>query len=82
MQDLPILKQGNSGSAVAIVQRLLVLYGYQDILGSVDGNFGMSTTNAVTQFQRDQNLELKDGTVGQETWRILAYPAGTLATKV
>lgn len=82
MQDLPTLKQGDSGSAVAIVQRLLVLYGYQSILGAVDGNFGSSTTNAVTQFQRDQNLELKDGTVGSETWRTLAYPAGTLASTI
>lgn len=82
MQDLPILKQGNSGSAVAIVQRLLVLYGYQNLLGAVDGNFGSSTINAVTQFQRDQNLELKDGTVGLETWRTLAYPAGTFAATV
>lgn len=79
MQDLPTLKQGNSGPAVAIVQRLLILYGYQNTLGAVDGDFGAKTTDAVTQFQRDQNLKLKDGIVGPETWRTLAYPAGTLA---
>ena len=82
MQDLPILKQGNSGSAVAVVQRLLVLYGYQNVLGAVDGNFGAETANAVMQFQRDQNLEVKDGVVGPDTWRTLAYPAGTLASTV
>lgn len=79
MQDLPILKQGNSGPAVAILQRFLVLYGYQNLLGTVDGNFGINTTKAVTQFQRDQNLETKDGIVGAATWRTLAYPAGTSA---
>lgn len=79
MQDLPILEQGSSGSAVAVLQRLLVLYGYQNVLGAVDGDFGAKTASAVTQFQRDQNLKLKDGIVGPETWRTLAYPAGTLA---
>jgi peptidoglycan hydrolase-like protein with peptidoglycan-binding domain len=82
MQDLPILKQGSSGSAVTVVQRLLVLYGYQSLLGAVDGHFGANTTKAVTQFQRDQNLENKDGIVGSITWRAFAYPAGTLAPNV
>ncbi len=82
MQDLPTLKQGDSGPAVAVVQRFLVLYGYQDILGAVDGDFGSKTANAVMQFQRDQNLKVKDGVVGPETWRTLAYPAGTLAPTV
>jgi peptidoglycan hydrolase-like protein with peptidoglycan-binding domain len=82
MQDLPILKQGNSSPAVAVVQRFLVLYGYQNLLGTVDGDFGANTTKAVIQFQRDQNLEIKDGIVGPATWRTFAYPAGTLATKL
>ncbi|MBD3887541.1 peptidoglycan-binding protein [Phormidium tenue FACHB-886] len=82
MQDLPILKQGNSGPAVAVVQRFLVLYGYQNLLGTVDGEFGTNTTKAVIQFQRDQNLEIKDGIVGSATWRTLAYPAGAFAPNI
>ena len=82
MQDLPTLQQGSSSSAVAVVQRLLVLYGYQSLLGAVDGHFGANTAKAVTQFQRDQNLENKDGIVGSITWRAFAYPAGTSAPKI
>jgi peptidoglycan hydrolase-like protein with peptidoglycan-binding domain len=76
---LPTLQQGNSGLAVSLLQRLLVLYGYQDLLGTagVDGIFGPNTKNAVVQFQRDQNIDPKDGIVGQTTWSQLAYPAGT-----
>ncbi|GAB4235721.1 MAG: hypothetical protein Kow00121_63180 [Elainellaceae cyanobacterium] len=76
---LPTLQQGTSGPAVALLQRLLVLYGYDTQLGSagVDGVFATSTKEAVLQFQRDQNLAAKDGIVGPITWRTLTYPAGT-----
>lgn len=75
-QDLPPLRQGDTGAVVAILQRLLVLYGYANTIGAVDGDFGSKTTNAVVQFQRQQNLRDKDGIVGGETWNQLAYPAG------
>lgn len=77
MKDLPPLKQGDSGTAVALLQRLLVLYGYTAIVGKVDGTFGTKTVNAVVQFQKDQNLTNKDGVVGPVTWKQLTYPAGT-----
>lgn len=78
-QNLPTLKQGDSGPAVALLQRLLVLYGYPSLVGAVDGQFAKKTFDAVVQFQRDQNLTSKDGVVGAITWKQLTYPAGTSA---
>ncbi|WP_088893607.1 peptidoglycan-binding domain-containing protein [Leptolyngbya ohadii] len=75
--QLPALKIGSRGPAVALLQRLLVLYGYPSIVGAVDGQFGTKTQAAVLQFQRDQNVAIKDGTVGSATWDKLTYPAGT-----
>lgn len=75
VQNLPTLKQGDTGPAVALLQRLLVIYGYPTIVGAVDGSFGPKTYNAVVQFQRDQNLEKKDGVVASVTWNQLTYPA-------
>lgn len=79
VESLPVLNSGDSGPAVALLQRLLVLYGYTTQLGAqgVDGKFGPATKEAVLQFQRDQNLEKKDGVVGAKTWFALTYPAGT-----
>ena len=74
--DLQQMQQGDSGSAVAIAQRLLILYGIKGV-GAVDGNFGLATTNAVKEFQRVQNLTVKDGIVGTATWNKLTHPAGT-----
>lgn len=75
--QLPILQNGSRGPAVALLQRLLVLYGYPSIVGKVDGQFGAKTQAAVLQFQRDQNVANKDGIVGAATWDKLTYPAGT-----
>lgn len=77
VETLPTLNQGDSGNAVALLQRLLILYGYPNLVGTVDGNFGAKTKEAVLQFQRDQNLAVKDGIVGPNTWRQLTFPAGT-----
>lgn len=76
-ETLPTLNQGDSGNAVALLQRLLILYGYTNLVGTVDGSFGSKTKEAVLQFQRDQNLTVKDGIVGAVTWRQLTFPAGT-----
>jgi peptidoglycan hydrolase-like protein with peptidoglycan-binding domain len=74
---LPSLVQGDSGTTVSLLQRLLILYGYTSIVGKVDGSFGKKTFDAVVQFQRDQNLAIKDGTVKDVTWHQLTFPAGT-----
>lgn len=76
-ENLPNLTQGDTGPAVALLQRLLILYGYPSLVGKVDGQFGKKTFDAVVQFQRDQNLTNKDGVVGAVTWKQLTYPAGT-----
>lgn len=76
-ETLPTLNPGDSGNAVALLQRLLILYGYTNLVGTVDGSFGTKTKDAVIQFQRDQNLTTKDGIVGATTWRQLTFPAGT-----
>jgi peptidoglycan hydrolase-like protein with peptidoglycan-binding domain len=75
--NLPPLAQGDSGTTVSLLQRLLILYGYTAIVGKVDGSFGKKTFDAVVQFQRDQNLAVKDGTVKEATWHQLTFPAGT-----
>jgi peptidoglycan hydrolase-like protein with peptidoglycan-binding domain len=76
VETLPTLNKGDSGSAVSLLQRLLILYGYPALIGTVDGNFGQKTFDAVVQFQRDQNLAKKDGIVGDTTWKQLTFPAG------
>ena len=63
----PTLRIGNRGSAVAFVQRLLRQRGYNV---PVDGIFGNMTRNAVTNFQRRNNLS-QTGLVDDGTWRAL-----------
>ncbi len=64
------LTQDDIGIEVAILQRLLVFYGYlssQD----VNGVFDYVIDNAVRQFQHDNGL-YEDGIVGHYTWMTLA----------
>lgn len=63
----PTLRMGNRGSAVAFVQRLLRQRGYNL---PVDGIFGPMTRNALTHFQRRNNLS-QTGVVDEGTWRAL-----------
>jgi peptidoglycan hydrolase-like protein with peptidoglycan-binding domain len=73
--SLPSLVKGDRGMAVALLQRLLIIYGYEQLLkpGDVDGIFGEGTSQAVKAFQGDHYL-LKDGQVGALTWKAMAYP--------
>ena len=73
--DLPGLVMGDRGMAVALLQRLLIIYGYEQFLkpGDVDGIFGEGTYKAVKAFQGDHYL-IKDGQVGVLTWKAMAYP--------
>lgn len=72
---LPTLTQGTTGLAVEVLQRLLVVYGYQSYLGAnpADGQFGAKTLAAVQAFQGDHFLA-KDGVVGALTWKAMAFP--------
>ncbi len=66
LKTLPTLEQEDVGLSVAILQRLLVLYGYISN-DQVNGIFGWSIDNAVRQFQHDSGL-YEDGIVGHKTW--------------
>ncbi len=58
---------GSSGPDVKLIQSLLNRIGYN--AGTVDGNFGAQTRQAVLQFQRDNGLTA-DGIVGPATWNM------------
>lgn len=69
--DLPVLRMGTYGPAIARVQERLQdlgLYG-----GPLDGVFGPQTEAAVMTFQRSRQLTA-DGVVGPATWRALLRP--------
>jgi len=68
-----VLRQGDRGSGVAELQRLLNALGYK--AGRVDGAFGPTTTKAVIAFQRSNGLD-PDGVVGPATSAVLSAPAG------
>jgi len=61
---------GNSQNSVSPVQSRLVELFYLPNSASVDGTYGRATGAAVTQFQRNNNLQV-DGLVGQQTSRAL-----------
>ncbi|MBW4520777.1 MAG: peptidoglycan-binding protein [Scytolyngbya sp. HA4215-MV1] len=60
----PILYEGDSGTVVAELQKLLNVKGSQL---AVDGFFGPSTKVAVQKFQQQRGLA-PDGMVGSLTW--------------
>ncbi|WP_055074201.1 peptidoglycan-binding protein [Pseudanabaena sp. 'Roaring Creek'] len=60
-----ILRQGSNGSDVVELQQLLQSKGFYS--GSIDGDFGAGTTNAVLKFQQANGL-VADGIVGSSSW--------------
>lgn len=62
------LKEGSSGDNVIILQDKLKLMNV--FFGSITGSFGPTTTEAVKEFQRRQNLPVT-GEVDERTWNIL-----------
>ena len=65
---LPTLRFGDRGSAVRVLQQLLVSKGYPI---TIDGDFGVLTETAVKAFQSRRGLTV-DGIVGSRTWRALS----------
>lgn len=59
---------GSTGPLVRVWQEFLIRRGYSLAPFGVDGEFGSVTKAATIQFQRDQNLTMIDGIVGEETW--------------
>ncbi|MGI5839991.1 MAG: LysM peptidoglycan-binding domain-containing protein, partial [bacterium] len=68
----PVLRRGDTGPYVQILQRQLMAQGYEP--GAEDGIFGPRTEAAVRAFQTDRGLT-PDGVVGPRTWEELFEPA-------
>lgn len=68
----PLLKQGDKGVYVAVLQDALNTLGHN--AGSIDGVFGSGTKNAVIRFQKANKLSA-DGIVGCNTWEKLSSKA-------
>ena len=64
----PEIAEGDWGLEVEDMQRRLLELGY--FTGSVDGQFGPGTRDAVVAFQRNNGLEA-DGLAGTETLNVL-----------
>ena len=62
------LKEGSSGTRVALLQTCLIRLKYLN--GKADGKFGQLTKNAVKAFQRDNKLTV-DGLAGEKTLKAL-----------
>lgn len=67
--NMPALKLGSSGEAVTTVQEVLTIS--QHYRGSIDGQFGALTEQAVRAFQKSFAMKA-DGIVNQETWTALS----------
>ena len=65
---LPLLSYGSTGTAVALLQSLLTMWGFE--CGKIDGEFGALTQAAVNRFQQWAKLSV-DGIVGNLTWMAL-----------
>jgi outer membrane protein OmpA-like peptidoglycan-associated protein len=65
MSNEPNLNPGDSGQDVTDLQQRLHDLGYFD--GSVDGQYGDTTEEAVRRFQQDRQLD-QTGTVDEHTW--------------
>ena len=65
--NIPILRKGSRGEAVASLQVLLNANG---AALSVDGSFGAATDKALREFQESRDLDI-DGSCGAETWTAL-----------
>jgi hypothetical protein len=74
LANYPVLRKGNSGAFVKILQTRLNVHG---AALTVDSSFGDLTLTAVKAFQTKKNL-LSDGVVGSLTWAaLLADPVSS-----
>lgn len=74
------LQNGDVGSDVEELQRLLIEAGYSCGSYGIDGDFGDATEMAVRKFQTDHNLTV-DGIVGAQTLAALKSNATVIAAK-
>ena len=68
--SLPLLKQGDKGIAVKIMQELLISAGFSCGPDGADGDFGPNTARALKRFQSARELAA-DTVCGKETWEEL-----------
>lgn len=66
--NLPLLQRGDSGPQVEAAQTLLKLRGCDP--GTIDGEFGRNTEEAVKELQKKANKP-RDGKIGGQTWPVL-----------
>lgn len=64
----PVLRRGDEGNGVVLLQRALAAKGFSP--GAIDGDFGGKTDIAVRAFQAARGLGV-DGVVGDGTWAAL-----------
>lgn len=62
------IRPGKRGDAVAVIQKVLTDLKYYT--GKIDGEYGISTQNAVKAFQKDNKLA-SDGIIGAKTYQAL-----------
>lgn len=67
---LPVLRKGDKGQYVTLMQTKLKNQGYDLGKCGVDGDFGSATEKAVKAFQRDHGIG-QDGVCGAKTWAAL-----------
>lgn len=68
IEKRPVLKKGDEGEGVLLLQRALAASGFSP--GALDGDFGTNTRKAVRAFQKAKGLTV-DGKVGKNTWKAL-----------
>ena len=68
--SFPLLRKGDAGTYVKILQAFLTAYRYNIGNSEIDGEFGSDTESAVKQFQKNSEIEV-DGIVGEDTWNKL-----------
>ena len=66
----PMLRKGDKGEYVTLMQTKLIQLGYDLAPWGADGKFGAKTETALKNFQRDSGLEA-DGICGAKTWEAL-----------
>ncbi|MFD7415999.1 peptidoglycan-binding protein [Kitasatospora purpeofusca] len=70
LQGVPVLSEGSSGGAVALLQRCLRRAGYDP--GPISGDFGPQTTAALKEYQASGAPEvIVDGICGRQMWPLM-----------